>query len=301
MNLSLEQLKALLAAAQTGSFSAAARKLGKAQSVVSTAIANLEIDLGLELFDRTGRYPVLTAAGERLKVEAQSVLASSDQLQAVARELQGGVESRLTLAIDDGSQLPWVGEVLERFACEFPMLELELLFPMLEDLTLLLQEGRAHLGISYERLQPDPALAFHSLGRLNLPIIAAPAHPLVSKGSIGLAELKTARQLMVTGRRGGRERERFRFSPNVWWVEGDWAVLELVKRGLGWGSVPEYLLQGPLTRGEVVKLPVAFLDQEWSMGIELLWQRAQPLGVAGRWLKEALIQHARREQVGRAS
>lgn len=301
MNLSLEQLKALLAAAETGSFSAAARRLGKAQSVVSTAIANLEIDLGLELFDRSGRYPVLTAAGERLRLEAQSVLASSDQLQAVARELHGGVEPRLTLAIDDGSQLPWIGEVLERFACEFPMLELELLFPMLEDLTLLLQEGRAHLGISYERLQQDPALAFHSLGRLNLPIIAAPTHPLASKGPIGLAELKTARQLMVTGRRGGVERERFRFSPNVWWVEGDGAVLELIKRGLGWGSVPEYLLQGPLTRGEVVKLPVAFLDQEWSMGIELLWQRAQPLGAAGRWLKEALIQHARREQVGRAS
>ena len=54
MNPSLEQLKTLLVAAQAGSFSAAARQLGKAQSVVSTAIANLEIDLGLELFDRSG-------------------------------------------------------------------------------------------------------------------------------------------------------------------------------------------------------------------------------------------------------
>lgn len=63
MTPSLEQFKALLAAAETGSFSAAARRLGKAQSVVSTAIANLEIDLGLELFDRSGRYPVLTEAG----------------------------------------------------------------------------------------------------------------------------------------------------------------------------------------------------------------------------------------------
>lgn len=50
MTPSLEHFKALLATAETGSFSAAARRLGKAQSVVSAAIANLEIDLGLALF-----------------------------------------------------------------------------------------------------------------------------------------------------------------------------------------------------------------------------------------------------------
>ena len=69
MNPSLEQLKILLAAAESGSFSAAARKLGKAQSVVSSAIANLEIDLGLALFDRSGRYPQLTEAGARMVQE----------------------------------------------------------------------------------------------------------------------------------------------------------------------------------------------------------------------------------------
>ena len=294
MNLSLEQLKALLAAAETGSFSAAARHLGKAQSVVSSAIANLEIDLGVELFDRRGRYPVLTAAGERLLVEARAVLASSEQLQAVAHELHGGVEARLTLAIDDDSQLPWVAEVLERFAQTFPAIELELLFPMLEDLTHLLREGRAQLGISYERLQASRDLEFHALGRLRLPIVVAPDHPLARLARVGLGDLKGERQLMVTGQRGGGERERFRFAPSVWWVEGDWGVLELIKRGLGWGSVPEYLLQGPLARGEVVVLPVDFLEQQWSMGLELLWRRDQPLGPAGRWLREARVAHARK-------
>ena len=62
MNPSMEQLEAFVAAAAQGSFSGAARALGKAQSAVSTQISNLEIDLGVELFDRTGRNPVLTAA-----------------------------------------------------------------------------------------------------------------------------------------------------------------------------------------------------------------------------------------------
>ncbi|WP_134928929.1 LysR family transcriptional regulator, partial [Pseudomonas protegens] len=48
MRFSLEQLQMFVQAAQTGSFSAAARKLGKTQSTVSVAIANLEADLGVE-------------------------------------------------------------------------------------------------------------------------------------------------------------------------------------------------------------------------------------------------------------
>ena len=129
MTPSLEQFKALLAAAETGSFSAAARRLGKAQSVVSTAIANLEIDLGLELFDRSGRYPVLTEAGARISQEAGVLLAQSERLQAIAGELASGIESRLTLAIDDDSHLPWLGALLEEFAGRYPTVELELLFP----------------------------------------------------------------------------------------------------------------------------------------------------------------------------
>ena len=138
MTPSLEQFKALLAAAETGSFSAAARRLGKAQSVVSTAIANLEIDLGLELFDRSGRYPVLTEAGARISQEAGVLLAQSERLQAIAGELASGIESRLTLAIDDDSHLPWLGALLEAFAGRYPAVELELLFPLMEDVTELL-------------------------------------------------------------------------------------------------------------------------------------------------------------------
>ena len=69
MQVSIEQLEAFAAAAEQGSFSAAGRSLGKAQSAISTQVANLEIDLGVELFDRSGRSPVLTEAGARLLPE----------------------------------------------------------------------------------------------------------------------------------------------------------------------------------------------------------------------------------------
>lgn len=64
MHYSPEALQAFVEAAALGSFSAAARKLRKSQSTVSTAIANLEADLALTLFDRSARQPVLTAAAK---------------------------------------------------------------------------------------------------------------------------------------------------------------------------------------------------------------------------------------------
>src|SRR5712672_4324583 len=61
--VSLDQLRTFIAAVDEGSFSAASRKLLRSQSVVSETISNLEEQIGVRLFDRSGRYPKLTAAG----------------------------------------------------------------------------------------------------------------------------------------------------------------------------------------------------------------------------------------------
>jgi DNA-binding transcriptional LysR family regulator len=291
MKLSLESLQWLVVVAERGSFSAAARVLGKAQSAVSTAIANLEIDLGLTLFDRSGRLPRLTLAGERMVAEARALLAQQGQLQAVAAELAAGVEARLTLAIDDGSLLPWLAPVLDQLAGRYPSLELELLFPMMEDLDEMLLSGRAQLGVGYQGMTTPAALARFGLGQMAMPLVVAPGHPLAQMAAPALADLGRYRQLLVTGRQPGVERERFRLSTTIWWAEGDLSVLELVKRGLGWASVPAFLLTDALARGEVVRLPDAALPAIPALPIELLWPSARALGPAAQWLRQALQAH----------
>lgn len=287
MNPTLESLKILIAAAETGSFSATARKLGKAQSVVSTTISNLEIDLDLTLFERTGRYPQLTQAGVRIVQEAKVLLAQSQRLQAIAGELASGVETRLTLAIDDDSHLPWLGSLLEHFATRFPMVELELLFPLMEDVTDLLLTGRAQLGICYKNENPHREIVTYTLGEVAMPIVVSTEHPLARKQPLNEIDLQGSRQLLVTGRREGSERQRFRLSAQVWWVEGDLGVMELVKRGLGWAAIPAFLIQEPLARQEVVVLESDLISRH-ALTLELQWHRALALGQAGRWLKETL-------------
>lgn len=289
MNLSFEQLRTLLAAAEHGSFSAAARHLGKAQSVVSTTIAHLEIDLGLTLFDRQGRTPRLTAAGLRIVEEARQILTRCQRLQALATELSNGTESRLTLAIDDGSLLPWLNDILARFADSYPQVELELLFPTLEDLTDMLLQGRAQLGIGYQKLQPLPAISARSLGHVRMPFVVAPSHPLAHAPAPSRYDLQQYRQITVTGRQDGEERQRFRHSNQTWWVESDQGVLTLIRRGLGWGNVPAFLLQDALRHGEVVAFEPDFVAAAPTLALELLWHTATPCGPAGQWLRQALL------------
>ena len=101
MKPSVDTLSAFAEAAMLGSFSAAARKLGKSQSTVSTAIANLEIDLGLNLFDRSSRKPMLTEHGRVVLAQVHDVLAANDRLAHATRELAGGLETRLIVAWSD--------------------------------------------------------------------------------------------------------------------------------------------------------------------------------------------------------
>ncbi|WP_347316024.1 LysR family transcriptional regulator, partial [Ralstonia pseudosolanacearum] len=104
MRHSPEALLAFAEAAALGSFSAAARKLGKRQSTISEAIGNLEIDLGLTLFDRGTRQPTLTEAGRAMLAQVRRVLEAGEQMDRQAAQLAGGLEARLTLVVSDTYQ-----------------------------------------------------------------------------------------------------------------------------------------------------------------------------------------------------
>src|SRR3984893_18296545 len=90
--VSLDQLRTFIAAADEGSFSAAGRRLKRAQSVVSQTLANLEGQLGVKLFDRRARLPVLTDQGRALLADARTVAGDIDLFKARAKRMAGGHE-----------------------------------------------------------------------------------------------------------------------------------------------------------------------------------------------------------------
>src|ERR1700730_11602089 len=98
--VSLDQLRTFIAAAEEGSFSAAGRHLKRAQSVVSQTLANLEGQIGVKLFDRSGRFPVLTDQGRALLADARAIAGNVDPFKARAKSLAGELEPELSVAVD---------------------------------------------------------------------------------------------------------------------------------------------------------------------------------------------------------
>lgn len=153
-----ETVAVFLAVLDSGSFSAAARQLGRVPSAVSMAMANLEAELALELFDRSGREPKPTAQALALEPQARLIMAQLQQLNTQALELSQGLESRLTLVIAPELQsTSWI-QPLQILAQEYPSLDIQVITAPQTDALQLLHAGGAQLALVFQRPAADLSL-----------------------------------------------------------------------------------------------------------------------------------------------
>lgn len=124
MGLKIDELRSFVAVAATGSFSEAARKIRRAQSVVSMHISGMEAELGYKLFDRTPK-PVLTPRGTELLVGVQRLLAEADRLETRALSLTDTPSPALYMGIDLVLEAPVMIDWLRLFARRFPSVRLQ--------------------------------------------------------------------------------------------------------------------------------------------------------------------------------
>jgi len=178
---SIDQLLVLLSVVETGSFTAAAKRLGRATSAVSYAIDALEEQLGVPLFDRGGtRKPTLTARGEAVVSEARSVARSVDTLLARVNGLLNELEPEISLVVDALFPYDWLIPILRDFHAKFPTVPLRLMSETLGGVERALCGGAASIGIA-GRFHTGNA-GFSHLDIAGVPIIpvAAPGHPLAA-------------------------------------------------------------------------------------------------------------------------
>lgn len=287
MRWTLDQLDVLIACAERGSFSAAARHLGRAQSAVSTAIAHLEADLGCTLFDRDGRLPRLTEAGEALLHEARAVIHQCQRLDARARAIAQGEEARLVLAIDEALvEMPQVDETLEALARHYPALQLTLLYGAQGDIAGWVEDRTADLGILLGQLGRVPRLEAMPIAHLRQSLVVGRAHPLAGQGAPTPAELAAHRQLLIASRSEGEATTPL--SAQFWRLNSFYSMAELVTRGLGWALVPQHIAQYPPFRDHLVALSAEALGTLPIIEVETVSRRDAAQGPIARWLKRTL-------------
>jgi DNA-binding transcriptional LysR family regulator len=291
--VSLDQLRAFIAAVDEGSFSAGARKLNRAQSAVSELVSNLEAQLGVVLFDRSERYPRLTPAGIQLIADARSVVANVDLLKARAKGISRGLESELSAVVDVLFPIEAIAESAKEFRDHFPRTPLRLYVEALGGAYQPVLDGRCSLGVVGSLPIAPDSMTLERLQGLPMIMVAAREHPLaLLNGVITKSELAKHVQLVLTDRSELTAGREFGVMSPLTWRLGDlFAKHAFLLKGLGWGGMPLHAVKRDLLEGRLVKLSIEDLAEEsLILPMSAVYLTAKPPGPAGRWLIERLKQ-----------
>lgn len=284
MNLNQDQLMLFKTVMECGSFSAAARQLGKVPSAVSMAIANLEIDLNLTLFDRVGREPIPTLAAQHLYQKALHLLVDLQAWQQYAQALSQGGEAELTIAVVSELQYSNWPHYVAQVAHAFPSVKINILNSPQEDAVQLLDSGRAQLAFMFEREQLQSGEQFVEVEPQTLVPVAAISHALAQQQAIGLSSLQQHRQIVVAS----RDRERLpelSYSKDVWHTDHHDSACRLILQGLGWGILPLQMLhEHPHLAAQLKILPLCDFSPQLTYFMDMVWRSDRFLGQAAQFL-----------------
>jgi DNA-binding transcriptional LysR family regulator len=290
--ISLDQLRIFIAAADEGSFSAAGRRLARAQSVVSQTLANLEGQIGVKLFDRSARFPVLTDLGRALLADARTVAGNVDLLMAQAKSLAGGLEPELSVAVDVMFPDATFTRVVAAFQNEFPatLLRFDVESSAVVDPVL---NRRCAVGVVGSWSLAPLQLTHERLLTVRLPIVVSSQHPLATRsGPIPTTVLDEYVQLThidpadvsrihLSGPRYAR----------VWRLSHLGAKLAFLRAGLGFGALPLHLVEADLASGALVQIATEGEPPGGNMiSMSAIYRTDSPPGPAGRWFIERLKQ-----------
>jgi DNA-binding transcriptional LysR family regulator len=290
--VSLDQLRTFIAAADEGSFSGASRRLRRAQSVVSQAVANLEGQIGVALFDRSGRYPRLTPEGSVLIADARAIVAGVDGLKARARGMAQGLEPELSVAVDVLTPMRGLTEAARAFAVEYPATPLRLYVEVLGGTYQHVLDGRCAFGIVGSLALTPASLVSERMPGVVMVMVAARDHPLAAiAGEIPRAELARHVQLVLTDRSQlSAGREFGVMSPNTWRLGDLGAKRDFLLSGLGWGGMPLLAVADDLAAGRLVELTIEDQPERLVLEMAAVYPADAPPGPAGRWFIDRLKQ-----------
>ncbi len=290
-SVTLDQLRMLVAIVDTGSFTAAAKKVQRGQSAVSQAIANLEFQLDLKLFDRSTKRPRLTDAGATIVGDARAVIDRSDALKAKAKALSGGLEAQVSLAVSMLTPIESIADTLQAFGEAFPSVALNLFVQEAGGPMDMVLDGEADIGVIGAFNMTGPGLAElvrEPLPQIDIIAVTGADHPLATLGrTLTEADLRDQRQILSASRRGAGTPNPL--SLDVWHVADQRVRRVLIERGFGWGIMPRHLVQASLDAGLLKPIALTFLSGDaLHETLYAISRQDRPLGRAGLWLVDRL-------------
>ncbi len=203
--MELRHLRYFVAVAEAEHFGRAAEQLHVSQSPLSRQIAQLEEEIGVDLFVPSGRGVKLTPAGQSFLEGARATLARAAQAAEDARATAQGRIGTMMVGFDgalaDTLLLP---EIVQRFRARHPRVEVRLRPLPSEEQVAALRAGKISVGYGYHSPEDTPLVRFRVLFRERVGVVMSKGHRLAARRTLRIADLKHERILWPPRKEGPR-------------------------------------------------------------------------------------------------
>lgn len=274
--MEIRQLRAFVAIAESGTFTAGALRVHVTQAAISMQIRQLETEIGAKVFVRAPRHVILTEAGEQLLRRARHILREHDAALDEIAELAGAERGRLRIGSASAmvltEQLP---TILKELRKQHPAAEIAVTSGTSEVLVDQILAGEVDVafvslpvderGIKTERLSDDQLVA-----------IASPRHKLAKQRTISAYTL--AGERLILGERGGNTRrliDQFFAQAGVTLrvameLSRQQAIKRMVEEDMGVGIVPLQSVREEVEKGKLIRWWIEGAQINWELGIAQL-------------------------------
>ena len=290
--LSIDQLRLILRVADEGSFSAAARSVHRAQSAVSYAIAHAEAQLGIVLFDRLGRAPVLTPTGRLLLDDIRNIITRMDGLRARARTVAAGLEAEIVLAVDAVCDPADIAKILRDFHHAFPSVSVKLHTDALGMIVERVLRTGGAIGVVATVLDLPDGLTRYSAPSVEMRAVAARHHPVAVADAAERASVaRDSLQIILSDRSERTKGHDFAVcSSSTWRVCDLHQKYHLIKAGVGWGALPTWMIEAEIASGALIPISIASLPDPDRLTTQVFHASGWNPGPAATRIIDALCQ-----------
>ena len=289
MKISLDSLEVLDAIDRKGSFAAAAESLFRVPSAITYTVRKLEEDLGVALFNRSGHRAELTEAGIELLREGRLLLSSASELETHVKLIASGIETELTIAINELFSLDAIYKILHKFYAQNLSTRIKVIREVYGGSWDAIVSGRAAITLGAPGERPSALYSSKLIGTLEFCFAVGVNHPLANLNAplmnsdimqyraIAAADSSRVLTPYSSGILAGQ---------NVLTVPDMHAKLQAQIAGLGVGYLPKRMAEHHANKGELVIKTVAEPKPECASF--LAWNNNG--GKAQQWLVEQLKQ-----------
>jgi DNA-binding transcriptional LysR family regulator len=270
---------------ESGSFKAAAALLHRTQPAISLAIKKLEEEMEVDLFDRSGYRPELTAHGKAFYERSFKVLQGMSELEGLTKSFRKLEEPEIFISIDGISPLPKLLHILKNFGDKFPNTKLNLGFDILSESERRVLSKEAQIGITHF-ISDRNALEI-------IPITTVKMLPVMSRELYkerkvkAQGDLKDIDQIVIGDKNPKGASFGLLDTGKKWRINEGNFKRDIILAGLGWGHLPDHTIEREIAEKKLIVLDFEDIHSR-ELDIHMIRLKKQQLGVVAKSLWEEL-------------